>query len=299
MNILITGAGGFLGRHLLNQLGKKPDVRLFRFSSSAIDADLPNVETTRFVDFADFRGNHLDWSGDLDVIIHLAQSRHYRDFPRSALHIHDVNVRSTLLLLDLGRRKKIKKFIHASSGSVYNPLVNIQPYIESQPVLPPDDFYARSKYTSELLVNSYSGFFSIHSLRFFFLYGPVANGMLIARLIDAVRGERPIILNGAGGLRINPCHVEDAAAAIQALLDGEAESGVYNIAGPEVVELERLATLIGDHLGKPPIFERQGGTSSSCIADIAKARTKIPFEPIRYPAAALEDILREQRIEAT
>jgi nucleoside-diphosphate-sugar epimerase len=186
----------------------------------------------------------------LDGIIHLAQSRYYRNFPEKGEDIFRVNIEGTFHLLELGRKRGIKKFIYASSGGVYG--YSYEKFIETD-TINPVNFYLTSKYSSELLIGNYNPYFSTVVFRFFFVYGPKQKGMLIPRLIENVRKGEPIIIYGKSGVRINPIHVQDAIRAFQPSLETPV-SGVLNIAGDEVVSIKELSETIGRLVGKDPVF---------------------------------------------
>ena len=100
-----------------------------------------------------------------DTVIHLAQSRHYRQFPERADDIFAVNVKSTFQLLDYARRAGAGRFLHASSGGVFG--YSYEKFVETDPVNPLN-FYLSSKYCAELMVGNYRDYFLTIVLRFFF-----------------------------------------------------------------------------------------------------------------------------------
>jgi len=187
---------------------------------------------------------------NLDGIVHLAQSRHYRNFPERGEDIFKVNTEGTFHLLEFGRKRGVKKFIYASSGGIYG--YSYEKFIETD-TINPVNFYLTSKYSSELLIGNYNPYFSTVVFRFFFVYGPRQKGMLIPRLIENVRKGEPIIIYGKSGVRINPIHVNDAIKAFSPSLETPV-GGVFNIAGDEVVSIKELSEKIGRLVGKDPIF---------------------------------------------
>ena len=110
---------------------------------------------------------------DIDVIIHLAQSSKFRDFPSEAEDIFNVNIKSTAQLLDFARKNNVQKFVYASSGGIYGTNSN-RAFNESSPITATDQlgFYLGSKLCGEVLVRNYSTLFDVITLRFFFMYGP-------------------------------------------------------------------------------------------------------------------------------
>jgi UDP-glucose 4-epimerase len=212
--------------------------------------------------------NYDQLPGSLDVVMHLAQSANYKDFPINALDVFRVNLESTARLLDYAHHIGIKKFIYASSGGVYGNGMNA--FHENAPIVSPGKlgYYLGSKASSEILVHSYASVFQVIILRPFFMYGAGQKpGMLIPRLMNAVASDLPITLQGKTGIRINPVHVADAAKAVCACLH-IAESATFNIAGPQVLSIRDICELLGDYLGKDVHFTTLDGEPQDLVADI-------------------------------
>lgn len=215
-----------------------------------------------------------DWSDSilpesLDVIIHLAQSEKFREFPATASEVYNVNTNSTLKLLDYARKTGVKKFIYASSGGVYG--TGDKPFDENSPIAPVNElgFYLSTKLMSEVLVKNYQGFFHTDILRFFFVYGPrQRKDMLIPRLIESVKNGTPIKLQGEEGIKINPVYVDDAIEAIENIMQLTGNN-ILNIGGKEVLSLKEICNTIGKHFGKVPVFENDlNSKPKNIIADI-------------------------------
>jgi nucleoside-diphosphate-sugar epimerase len=184
----------------------------------------------------------------VDVVIHLAQSAHYRNFPERADDIYAVNVDTTFRLLDWTRRTGGQRFLLASTGGVYGS--GGDRLSESDPVSM-IDFYVRSKYAAELMVGGFAGALHAIVLRFFFVYGPDQQRMLIPTLASRVRAGEEIVIKGDPGIRINPLHVSDAVRVFEPALTCDG-SGVFNVAGEETVTLTDLVRLLGEIDGREP-----------------------------------------------
>lgn len=203
-----------------------------------------------------------EWNAELfpekvDAVIHLAQSEYFREFPTRGEHIFRVNAASTLRLLEYGRKAEARTFILASSGGIYGH--GEEGFKEDRPIEAKGDlgFYLGTKLCAEVMSENYSSFMSILILRFFFVYGPgQRTTMLIPRLVNAVKEERPIVLHGREGLKINPTYVTDAASAVSCSLELPGSQKI-NIAGPEVLSLRQIGQEIGEVLNREPIFEVQ------------------------------------------
>jgi nucleoside-diphosphate-sugar epimerase len=259
-SVLITGAKGLLGSHLLPRLARQRHVFTL---GRAGGAEAPNV-TPLEADLA----RPIDVSalpGQVDEIVYLAQSSRFRDFPDGAADMFQVNLAQPLALLDYARRAGASRFVYASTGSVYAP--GPAALLEDDPT-PAEGFYASSKLAAERLALSYKGLLGITALRFFFIYGRgQKRDMLLPRLVDSVRGGRPVKLQGGEGIRINPVHADEAAAAVEAALDLTG-SHVVNVAGPEPLSIRRICEMAGVALGRAPQFETDPAPGRDLVADI-------------------------------
>ncbi len=259
----MTGANGLLGRHAVQSLRDEYEVY------AAVHAmPIEPVEHVMYV----MLDLSAQWSvdslpSDLDVIIHLAQSSRFREFPDKSTDIFNVNISSTARLLDFAWRTKVKKFVYASSGGIYGS--SEIAFNENSPIVAHSQlgFYLGSKLCGEVLVQNYSQLMDVTTLRFFFMYGEgQRRAMLIPRLIDSVRNATPISLQGSDGIRINPIHVSDAVIALRALLKQNG-SHTINIAGPSTLTLKQIAETIGDEVKRKPVFNYTDGEPTHLIGD--------------------------------
>jgi UDP-glucose 4-epimerase len=263
--VLLTGAAGFIGGRLLRHLATAHEV--FGLDRTPPPDNLPAQGHWLDVDLV----KPLDGAGlpaKLDAVVHLAQSRAYRDFPEGAADVFGVNVHGTFRLLEYARAAGAQRFIFTSSGGVYG--TSYEKFVESDPVSPLN-FYLSSKYAAELLLANYQRFFRTVVVRPFFVYGVGQNeGMLVPRLVRSVASGAPIVLQGPDGIRINPLHVSDAVAALSKALEIDGNH-LVNIAGPEVLTMRQIGEIIGGHLGRRPVFEQRAADQPShLVGDIGK-----------------------------
>ncbi|WP_158609134.1 NAD(P)-dependent oxidoreductase [Pusillimonas sp. NJUB218] len=284
--ILVTGANGLLGRRVVALLSQTNDV-------FAVVHEMPTepIAGVRYfpIDLAKPWGVEL-LPARVDAIIHLAQSAHFRDVPSRALEVFQVNIASTAQLLDYAWRTGTERFVYASSGGIYSG--GVQTFYETSPVTQPDTlgYYLGSKVSCEALASSYARFLKVMVLRFFFIYGRGQNRtMLIPRLIDNIRGGRSITIQGEMGLRLNPIHVSDAAATVLAALSSE-NSGIYNVAGPEILSLRELCNEIGALVGKSAIYDVMPGTPSDVVGDISMMSAHLHV-PSVAPRTGLRELI--------
>ena len=282
---LITGANGLLGRSMCNKLSQQSDY-VYALTRELLLEPIPNVTYIPINFESPWSDQALPTS--VDTIIHLAQSVKFRDFPEKAADIFGVNIDSTARLLNYAKNAGAKQFIYASSGGVYEG--GSLALDENSPISPVGKlgFYLGSKMCSEILVQSYAALMQVIVIRPFFIYGPGQNrSMLIPRLMDNIISGNPISLMGKHGIRINPIHVEDAAASIVAALLIK-ESATFNIAGPKVMSIHEICNGIGHYLGKSPVFVNQSGQANDLIADITSMCVKL-----RAPSIFLLDSLSD------
>jgi UDP-glucose 4-epimerase len=273
MRILITGAAGFVGSHLIEHLtgrhelyaiARRPPPAALASRAQWIEQDLVTLDPDAL-------------PARIDGVVHLAQSRHYRDFPDGAADVFAVNVGSTFNLLEYARRAGAHAFVLASTGGVYG--YRPHPISEREDEPRPTTFYFRSKRSAELLAEAYAGLFAVIVFRPFFVYGAEQRSMLIANLIDKVTAGEPIVVDGDPGLSINPIHVGDAVRAFEPALE-LGRSATVNVAGAERVTVSELVRLIGELAGQPPAIEHtQAQPEGDLVADIGRLRELLGVTP--------------------
>lgn len=291
MKILITGAGGFVGKRLCQCLSERGHeiVAIVRPDSQEnIDPDF----TKSKIELLAIDLTLLDYSElpqNVDAVYTLAQSTHFRNFPEKAKDVFAVNIQANFQLLQWALKTGVRKFVLVSSGGIYGgKLGKVFQEEDSLAVDSPLGFYLGSKLCSEIIFQNYRNFFETAViLRPFFIYGPnQKKDMFISRLIEGVRNGIPLQLQGKNGLKVNPIFVDDAVVAFSNGLD---LSGfhIINIAGPEVLNLRRIGEIIGEAVGKKPLFEIKEGTPVDYVANTDKA-----IEILGQPMTAFIDGIR-------
>jgi UDP-glucose 4-epimerase len=275
MKTLVTGASGFLGAAVLRRLREHGDVVALRRPDTQVEA----VDGVQWVtqDLAAPLSTSLP--RQIDAVLHLAQSRRYRDFPAGAVDVFEVNASATARLLDYCRSAGGDTFVYASSGAVYGG--GREPIREEQAPAP-TSFYGASKRAGELAVEAYRGELRAHALRFFFIYGPGQRQKFIPGLVERVRSDEAVVLAGEDGIRVNPVYIDDAADAVVAMLDRPTGITV-NVAGPEVASIRQIARHIGRLLDLTPRFAA-GPPQADLIADLQRQAVEVGA-----PRTTLED----------
>ncbi len=259
---VVTGAGGLVGRHLVPMLAESWDVvAIARAEGEARPHVQHLVRDLATDDFTDGLPTHVD------AVVHLAQSRRFREFPDGAADVLAVNINATERLARYAARVGTSHFVYASSGGVYAP--STEPFGEDAPIATPAQagWYQASKLASEALVHAYRGLFVPVVLRPFFIYGAgQQRHMLIPRLCDTVRRGNAVQLAGDDGMLISPTHATDAARCIVESLS-LSEAATVNVRGPEVLSLRAICELLGSALGVAPTFTNAGAAGPAYVAD--------------------------------
>lgn len=286
MKILIIGANGLLGSHLVQKLSQNNLVYALVKNKNSLrfkwNQNINIIEAT----LVNFKVTNLPT--DLDIIYYVAQSNYYKDFPNSAMDIFEINVYAPLKIIEWAWKNNIKKFIYASSGGVYtNPNEPVKEFFDINANVKMS-FYINSKLSAEMLLKNYADFFETFViLRPFFMYGKGQNPtMLIPRLFHSIKQGYSINLDGNEGIQINPIFIEDAAKAIIKISSLLGEY-IINIAGDEIVTIKELALLIGSIVNKKPNFIYNNKTCNDLIADniLMKKILKGPLTPLKIGLA--------------
>jgi UDP-glucose 4-epimerase len=284
LKILITGADGLLGRRLVSQLAHIHEIHAMVHSSPLTPF---NGVTYHVIDLSE-KDSFNFLPRQVDAIIHLAQSSHFREFPEQAMNVFNVNIASTARLLEYARQNGVHNFILASSGGVYG--AGKEAFKENATIHHHGQlgYYLGSKLCSEVLAQNYSSLMNISVLRFFFIYGKgQKRSMLIPRLIDNVISGQPITIQGDDGIWINPVHVSDAATAVEKCLSLEG-SHTFNIAGSQVMSLRVIAQTIGDAVGREPILKIEQTEPRNLIANIDALCEQLMTPQMKFANGLLE-----------
>lgn len=245
MRILITGATGFIGRHLVARLAAEHEV--YALVRRVPASPLPTVHYL-CQDLAEPL-DRTQLPQHLDAIIHQATVIDTDRVDQAMPFL--VNVVGTWRLLEYAAAVGVRTFVHASTGGVYG--CSHQPLRESDPPNPLD-LYSLTKAQAELAVQAAPGAFHKVVLRYFFPYGVGTPNPIPSYVRRAVQGE-PIEILASGGPWFNPLHITDAVElTVQALtLD---QSVTVNIAGQETTTFAQIAEMAAHHVGRKAIFRQ-------------------------------------------
>ena len=296
MNILVTGAAGFIGSHVcehfvgLNHyvIGIDNFDNFYSIDFKHLNlAELKKNSQFQFYE-GDIRDinilNSIFSSKKIDVVIHLAAKAGVRPSIDSIAEYYDVNVNGTVILLESMRIHDVKKMLFASSSSIYGNNLKV-PFSETDRVDNPISPYASTKKSGELLCHVYSHLygFDITCLRFFTVFGPRQRPDLaihkFTRLIDE---GKPIPFYGDGSTSRDYTYIDDILNGVNCALNHLGGYRIYNLGESNVINLKTLVQTIENSLGKKAILNQlplQQGDVNITYADISKAREEIEYNP--------------------
>lgn len=314
MKILITGAAGFIGHHLVRQLlGQGHEItaldsindyydvrlKLARLADLGIAGEpawgevcrsskYESLEMVRLrLEDAEAMGRLFEQRG-FDAVINLAAQAGVRYSLQNPRAYIDSNVSGFLNVLECCRRHPVRHLLYASSSSVYGGNVKV-PFSEGDAVDDPVSLYAATKRSNELMARVYAHLFGVRSsgLRFFTVYGPWGRPdmapMLFARAIMA--GE-PIDVFNNGEMERDFTYVEDIVRSVSLLVDkapeGDVPATIYNVGCGRpmrltdfIATLERALSRKAQRRMKP----MQSGDVVRTWADTERLRTRTGYAP--------------------
>jgi nucleoside-diphosphate-sugar epimerase len=257
VKVLVTGATGFVAQHLVPALARRHQVVALGHDAARI-AKAQGVEPLAL----DLREHGFqDHLPEVDAVVHLAQAN--VPFPDGAADLFAVNTASTVALLDHARRTGARRFVLASSASVYG--FGDRPWSEDDPA-EAGDFYSATKLAAERFVAAYREALGTTVMRLVAPYGPGQRNRMIPRLIASVKEGRPIVLNAGDRPRMNPIYVDDVTRVVEAALASDGHQ-LLNVAGDDVASIRELGETIGRALGVEATFDHGDSVVGDVVVD--------------------------------
>ena len=301
MRLLVTGGAGFIGSHVADRRrGRGDRVVVLDDFNDFYDPALKRHNVAphkgedgyRLVE-GDIRDRELVFrlfaEERFDAVIHLAARAGVRPSLSQPVLYEEVNCLATWHLLEAAVAHRVKRFVFASSSSVYG--VNSKlPFSEEDPIERPISPYASTKRAGELQVYTAHHLHGLPAvcLRFFTVYGPRQRPeMAIARFIRCLEADAPIPFYGDGSSRRDYTYIDDIVDGVEAALELAPGFEIVNLGGAQPVTLTELVAALEMATGRRARLERhpeQPGDVPVTYAAVEKAarllgfRARVPLE---------------------
>lgn len=316
MKILVTGAAGFIGFHLVNYLLKNdfevvgldnindyydPRLKYTRLKETGVEIeDIYYGKYAKSNSFSKYKFIKLDIEdavnlnkvfsdNNFDYVCHLAAQAGVRYSIENPRVYMQSNIVGFFNILECCKNFPVKHCLYASSSSVYGNNSKV-PFIESDNVDHPISLYAATKKSNELMAHTYSHLFQIPTtgLRFFTVYGPWGRpDMAYFSFTKNIIENKPIKVFNNGDLSRDFTFVSDIVEGIGSLLDKSSNENtpyqLFNIGNDNPVTLLEFIKTLEKHLGKKALKEfqpMQQGDVEKTWANINALNLKTGYRPI-------------------
>ena len=311
-NYLVTGAAGFIGSRTsemlfqdghtvvgVDNLNEAYDLRVKEYRLKKLQA--MGGFDFRKLDISDKSLLDRFKEDKFDGVINLAAWAGVRNSVKNPWVYVETNTTGTLNMLELCRQTGTKKFIVASTSSIYGedpPYPTPESASSSEPLQP----YAASKKGAEAMAHAYHHLYDIDVtvLRFFTVYGPAGRPDLsIFRFVQWVSEGRPVRVNGDGEQSRGFTYIDDIARGVILALKPVGFE-IINLGGHEVITINNLIKLVEDVVGKqaevvygPPNL----ADMRSNWADVSKAGQMLGWEPQYDMRSGIEKLVEWYKAE--
>jgi nucleoside-diphosphate-sugar epimerase len=288
---LVTGGAGFIGSHIVEALVKQGKyVRVLDNFSSGKMGNLKGLEKRIDLVKGDIcsKPTCIKAAKNIDFVMHQAA---LRSVPKSMVEPHAynrVNIDGTLNMLEASRENKVKRFVFASSSSVYG---EVKEYPEKENFIPgPISPYALSKLTGEYYCKIFSMYFGLPTiaLRYFNVFGPRQAldddyAVVIPKFINCLLNNQSPPIFGNGRQSRDFTFVQNVVSAnLLAAGAGKVKHGVFNVANGKDTSILDLVKILNRILGKnirPRFLALRPGDVFKTLADINQAVKLLNFKP--------------------
>lgn len=303
---LVTGAAGFIGARTSELLIKDGHtVAGIDNMNEAYDPRMKEYRLRRLQNMAGFTFHQLDISNKsiidhfiddkFDGVINLAARAGVRFSVEDPWVFVESNVLGTLNMLEICRQTATKKFVVASTSSIYGaepPYPTPESASSSEPLQP----YAASKKGAEAMCHAYHHLYDIDIsvVRYFTVYGPAGRpDLALFRFVQWISEGLPVRVNGDGEQSRGFTYIDDIArGTILALKPVGYE--IINLGGHEVITINSLIRLIEDVIGKKADVQYGPPNPADMFtnwADVSKAGDLLGWEPQFNMRAGVEKLV--------
>ena len=296
MKILVTGAAGFIGFHLCKSL--LDDGYEVLGIDNINDYYDPNLKLTRLeqlkpyknftfekVDIADKESLTQSFqSFNPQKVVNLAAQAGVRYSIENPYAYMESNLIGFLNIIELCRHNKVDGFIYASSSSVYGGNTKM-PFSVNDRVDNPISLYAASKKANELIANSYSHLYGLHTtgLRYFTVYGPWGRPDMAMYIFTKkiLAGESIPVFNH-GNMKRDFTYIDDITSGTRSAIDKNYKCEVFNLGNHKSEQLMDVVSLLEKNLKKKARVDfqpMQSGDVPESFADIEKSVKMLGYKP--------------------
>ncbi|WP_265112380.1 GDP-mannose 4,6-dehydratase [Halosolutus halophilus] len=314
---LVTGGAGFIGSHVATGLLERGHVVTVLDSMEPYyDLRIKEQNIGRCREAGGDRFQFVEGSitdeelvddlfssQDIDVVYHQAAQAGVRTSVENPKKPHEINTTGLLTLLTAADEYGVRRFVNASSSSVYGE-VEYLPYDEDHQTVPQSP-YGVTKLTAEHYCRVWKDVYDVPtvSLRYFTVYGPrMRPNMAITNFTSRCLDGKPPIIYGDGEQTRDFTYVDDVVEANLALLETSAADGeVVNVGSTRRITIEELAEHVIAETGAdvdPEYTDPKEADARHTHADVTKARELLDYEPsteIRDGVSQFVDWYRENR----
>jgi len=292
MRFLVTGGAGFIGSHITERLLKDGNfVRVLDNFSSGKHQNLDFAKTNP--NFELIQGDICDQATcnkaciDIDHVLHQAALRSVPKSLKDPLSYNIVNINGTLFMLQAAIKNKVKRFVFASSSSVYGDTDQFPEREDAYPLLISP--YALSKLTGEHYCRIFTNTYGLETvaLRYFNVFGPRQAlddeyAVVIPKFIHCILHDEQPPIFGTGKQSRDFTYVDNVVEAnILAAIGAGIKHEVFNVANGKdntVLDLvENLNKIIGKNIA-PKLLPIRAGDVFKTLADITKIKEKLGFK---------------------
>ena len=297
--IIITGCAGFIGFHLTKKLLEKNkkvigiDIVDKYYDPKKKEDRLKILKKDKNFKFLkiDLNKYNLIYSKlknyKIELIIHLAAQPGVRISIKNPHNTLKQNLIPFINILEIARIKKVKKFLFASSSSIYGD-TKIYPFVEKDTQNVPVSVYGATKLSNEIIASSYSKNFNMKTigLRFFTVYGPYGRpDMAYYSFLDDLKKNKKIKVFNKGNMLRDFTYIDDVVTGITSLINFNMKKNhdVINIGKGKPDQLMKLIKLIEVNYQKKFKIEYTknipNGDIKKTFSNVNKAKKLIKWRP--------------------
>lgn len=327
MRVLVTGAAGFIGFHLIRALTARGDsvigidnlndyyaVSLKRDRIAALAAEAGDRFAFRQVDFADMAALTSALADDaFDRVVHLGAQAGVRYSIENPHAYVQSNLVGHLNVLEIARNRQLEHMVYASSSSVYGGNTKL-PFAVEDRTDHPVSLYAATKRADELISESYAYLYRLPltGLRFFTVYGPWGRpDMMMWIFTRKILAGEPIPVFNQGDMWRDFTYIDDIIAGVVACLDnpppddGQEKAGgstkphrLYNIGNSQSEHLMKVIGVLENSIGRKAEIDfqpMQPGDVPATYADVSAISRDLGYKPTTSIVEGVPNFVRWYR----